>query len=574
MNIIDIMDDPRFFKPLFRDEQSWRAWRVFLKALFGIPITDKSERKLFRKCTGLKKPKNGPSKETYVIAGRRSGKSFISSLIAVYLAAFKDWSPYLNPGEKGWIFIIATDKDQAKIIMNYISGILNSNAVFRRLIGRELQWEIELKNGIVIAVKTCNYRTIRGFTVLAAICEEIAFWRDENSANPAQEVLAALRPALATIPESMLIGISTPYSRSGVLWEQFRNNFGKGDARSPLIWKAPTRVMNPTIDGEIIENDLREDYARAKSEWDAEWREDIEGFLSLEVIEAAVVPGRFELSRLKDTEYFGFIDASAGRQDSFTLAICHKEKSGNIVLDLIREVQPPFPPQSVVAEFSEELQDYGVSYIEGDRFSGEWVVSEFAKHGISMKNSELTTSEIYLEFLPLIMNNSVELLENRRLIDQLRGLERRTRPGGRSLISHAAFSGAHDDLAVAAAGACVLASKSDTDFFLLQEYALARANDPPGNISMEEDLECRSRTWLLTGTLPPPIDERVGRRQNLHQEAETLTGKNAAPVDHEELETTKSALITRWNTGTEATSETKQPGFGTKKTVACIKTVK
>jgi hypothetical protein len=43
MNIIDIIDDPRFFKPLFRDERSWRAWRVFLKALFGIPITDKAE---------------------------------------------------------------------------------------------------------------------------------------------------------------------------------------------------------------------------------------------------------------------------------------------------------------------------------------------------------------------------------------------------------------------------------------------------------------------------------------------------------------------------------------------------
>ena len=52
MNIIDIIDDPRFFKPLFRDERSWRAWRVFLKALFGIPITDKAEKKLFRTCTG------------------------------------------------------------------------------------------------------------------------------------------------------------------------------------------------------------------------------------------------------------------------------------------------------------------------------------------------------------------------------------------------------------------------------------------------------------------------------------------------------------------------------------------
>lgn len=521
MNIVEIMEDPRFFRPLFRNQESWRPWKVFLKALFGIVLTEESERELFRQCTGLREPRNGPSKEAYVIAGRRSGKSFVSSLIAVYLAAFKDWSPYLSPGEKGWIFIIATDKEQAKIIKNYISGILNSNEIFRKLIERELQWEIELKNGIVIAVKTCNYRTIRGFTVLAAVCEEIAFWRDENSANPAQEVLAALRPALATIPESILVGISTPYSRSGVLWEQFSNNFGKGEARSPLIWKAPTRIMNPTIDAELIENDLREDYARAKSEWDAEWREDIEGFLSLEVIEAAVVPGRFELSRLKDTEYFGFIDASAGRQDSFTLAICHKEKSGNIVLDCIREVQPPFQPQSVVAEFSEWLQDYGVSYIEGDRYSGEWVISEFAKHGISMKNSELTSSEIYLEFWPLIMNGSVELLENRRLIDQLRGLERRTRAGGRTFISHGPFSGAHDDLAVAAAGACVLASQSDGDFNELLKEALTRP-DYSEDLTFEEELEKRAVTWLLTGNLPPSRFDRQGLRESGDKKVEAV----------------------------------------------------
>jgi len=191
MNIIDTMDDIRFFKRLFKDRQTWQAWRVFLKALFGIPITDKSERTLYGECTGLKNPKAGPIREAYVIAGRRSGKSFISSLIAVYLAAFKDWSPYLRGGEKGWIFIIANDKEQAKIIKNYVSGILHSNEIFERLIVRELQWEIELKKNIVIAVKTCNYRTVRGFTILAAICEEIAFWRDENSANPAQEVLAA-----------------------------------------------------------------------------------------------------------------------------------------------------------------------------------------------------------------------------------------------------------------------------------------------------------------------------------------------------------------------------------------------
>jgi hypothetical protein len=494
MNIIDIINDSRFFKPLFRDEGSWRAWMVFLKALFGIPITDKVERKLFRRCTGLKKPKNGPSREAYVIAGRRSGKSYMSSLIAVYLAAFKDWSPYLNAGEKGWIFIIATDKEQAKIIKKYISGILNSNELFRRLIEKEHQTEIELKNGVVIAVKTCNYRTVRGFTVLAAICEEIAFWRDESSANPAEEVLAALRPALATIPESMLIGISTPYSRSGLLWEQYRKYYGNGEGRSPLIWKAPTRIMNPTIDNDIIENDLRDDYARAKSEWEAEWREDIEGFLSLEVIEAAVVPGRFELPRLPDVTYSAFIDPSGGRQDSFTLAICHKDGNGKTVLDCVREVRPPFRPQSVTQEFAEVLESYAISYVESDRYAAEFVVAEFANHGIIVEASDYSSSEIYLNFLPLMMNGSVELLENRRLVEQLRGLERRTRVGGRDLISHGPFVGAHDDIANAVAGAVIRTSKQSKAF---SAEVLAEMMFPKSYLSREERFNNYVTNFLL-----------------------------------------------------------------------------
>jgi hypothetical protein len=45
------------------------------------------------------------------------------------------------------------------------------------------------------------------------------------------------------------------------------------------------------------------------------------------------------------------------------------------------------------------------------------------------------------------------LLDNRRLATQLLGLERRTARGGRDSIDHA--SGAHDDLANAAAGVLV-----------------------------------------------------------------------------------------------------------------------
>ncbi|MBA7614665.1 hypothetical protein ES703_21934 [subsurface metagenome] len=458
MNIIQAIHSQDVFKLLFKDVETWHTWEVYLQVLFGLPIKDQWDLDLLQECTGLEGGKKVPSKESFVICGRRAGKSFISSIIAVYIAIFKDWSKYLSAGERGNIFIIANDKSQARIIKNYISGILKSNASFRRLVAKDLTWEIELKNQISIMVKTCDFRTIRGYTLLCAILEEMAFYRSDESANPDKEILSAVRPSLATIPESLLIGISTPYSRAGVLFEMWKKHYGKADG--PLIWKAKTTTMNPTINRDIIKEALADDPSAASAEWEAEFRADIEAFMPPEFIEAVVIPGRFELPKIEGAEYFAFADPSGGRQDSFTLGIAHKDKDGKIILDVSREQRPPFQPKVVVKEFSETLRVYEISEIESDRYAAEWVSEAFRDNEIEVKNSELSASEIYLSFLPLVANGTIELLDNKRLKSQLAGLERKVRPGGKDSITH--YPGGHDDVANSAAGVCVMASKKES----------------------------------------------------------------------------------------------------------------
>lgn len=458
MDIIEALQDKNLFGWLLKDPATWGSWFTYLKALFGIPIKDEAELKLLKSCTGLAAQPVERVKESYVIAGRRSGKSFISAVIASYLAAFYDWRPYLSPGERGWIFVIANDKAQAKIIKNYISAIFNHNQLFKRLVQKETVEGIDLRNGISISIKSCDFRTVRGYTILCVILEEIAFWRSEESANPDKEILNAIRPAMATIPESLLIGISTPYSRSGVLYETWKKYYG--EAGGPLIWQAATEVMNPTIDRVTIEKALADDAEVARSEWFAEWRSDVSSFLPAEVIEACVIPERYELPRNKEFYYLGFLDPSGGRSDSFTLAIAHKEGKGEdkkIVLDILKEAKPPFKPEAVAKEFAEILKSYEAVKVWADRYGGEWVTDCFAKYGIWVRPCELSASELYLEFLPMIMQGSVQLLDSKRLISQLSGLERRVRTGGKDLITH--FPGAHDDLANACAGACVMASR-------------------------------------------------------------------------------------------------------------------
>ena len=90
---------------------------------------------------------------------------------------------------------------------------------------------------------------------------------------------------MATIPEAKLLVISSPYSKAGILFEAHHNHFGRDD--SPvLVWQAPTVVMNPSISEEFVQGEIEADPDAGRSEWLAQFREDVEAAFSLESIES------------------------------------------------------------------------------------------------------------------------------------------------------------------------------------------------------------------------------------------------------------------------------------------------
>ena len=139
-----------------------------------------------------------------------------------------------------------------------------------------------------------------------------------------------------------------------------------------------------------------------------------------------------------------------------TLAVAHSEGK-TAVLDAVREVRAPFSPGAVVEEFSELLHRYQVWTVHGDRYAGEWPREQFQQRSINYEPSELVKSELYLGFLPMLNSHSVALIEHPRLEHQLVSLERKVTRNGRDTIDH--MRGAHDDIANAVAGACVLAQQ-------------------------------------------------------------------------------------------------------------------
>src|SRR5690606_23479198 len=105
VNILQACADPHLFAPWFKKRETWAAWRVFLAALFGLPM-DAKERRVYAQCTGRKAaPKRG-FEEAWVIVGRRGGKSFTTALVGAYVGAFMDYSAYLAPGERATVLIL------------------------------------------------------------------------------------------------------------------------------------------------------------------------------------------------------------------------------------------------------------------------------------------------------------------------------------------------------------------------------------------------------------------------------------------------------------------------------------
>jgi hypothetical protein len=454
VTIISAAADPKLFAPWFKEPATWQAWFAFLASLFALPMTD-DQLAVFRQCTGREAPPASPITEAWLICGRRAGKSFILALIAVFLATFNNYLQYLSPGERGTIVIIAADRRQARTIFRYIKGLLNKVPMLARLIERETAETFDLNNSVSIEIQTASFRSARGYTLIAALCDETAFWRSDESANPDKEILAALRPAMATIPGAMLLCASSPYARRGALWDVHRRHYGK---ESPvLVWQAATRVMNPSVPQCVIDEAMEADPASAAAEFMAQFRSDVESFVSREAVDAAVIIGRHELPPLPGVSYRGFTDPSGGSADAMTCAIAHFDRaSGRVVLDAVRERRPPFSPDGVVQEFAELLKAYRCNKVTGDRYAGEWPRERFRTHGITYECSEKPKSDLYRDLLPLLNSGRTELLDHARLTAQLCGLERRTARGGRDSIDHG--PGAHDDLANAVAGAIVFAN--------------------------------------------------------------------------------------------------------------------
>jgi hypothetical protein len=446
VNILEFLDTPELMGDTFTGP-SWEGWRAIFSGAFAVPM-DEDRTKLFKALSGGRNPPSERVRELWIVGGRRIGKTQNAGAMAVYLATvaaeLEGLNEKLSRGERGIVALIAVDRSQASIAMCYIRALVNDSPTLSSMVTSQSKTSVEFSNNTAIVVFTNSFRGVRGRTLIAAVFDECAFFRSDQSANPDTELYRAAQPGLATTG-GLMCGISSPYAKRGLLYDKYRKHYGRdGDV---LVIQASTEQLNPAIDRRVIEEALKDDPEAAQSEWLGLFRQDLEAFVGRETIEALVRPSPLELPFNREHRYFAFTDPTGGGADEFGLAIAHLE--GDLaVIDLVRGLKGI--PAAIVAEYAPILKAYGIYQVHGDHYAGSWPADEFRRHGISYIRADKPKSDQYKDCLPMLNSGRVQLPPDEKLILQLANLERRTHRSGKDSIDHPV--GGHDDRANVVAG--------------------------------------------------------------------------------------------------------------------------
>jgi hypothetical protein len=454
LSIIEFIEHPE----LLNDQSLSVAQKTFLKATYGLPLNSE-EREIYQRATGRSEIVSIEQNEATLIAGRRSGKtSKIGAYIALY-EAFRDH--HLTRGDRGYVMLIAPVKYQAKNAMRFIRAYLKSSPLLKRYVARERSEEVELANGISIVCYPCSYIAVRGVSVICAICDEMAFWHHkETAANPEEEVLAALRPAMATYSTSKLIKTSTPHRKDGVLWREFQQR----TELDHLVWKLPSPEMNPTLQLSVLEKARKRDEENFRREYLAEFTDQIAAWVVPDVLDPCIVRGRTELPRVEKGNYVVAVDPAFLHND-FALAVLHKTADGSVVVDRVERwagtKQAPLGYEWVCGEIARIINEYGIREVLGDQYCAPVIRQYFDKLGIRYHECTFgvhTRADLFGNLRHLLVQRKIELLDQPVLLRQLRALEERRTTNG-NIDIRPSYS-QKDDVAVAVAlGAFELAKR-------------------------------------------------------------------------------------------------------------------
>jgi hypothetical protein len=239
-------------------------------------------------------------RQLVVRAGRRAGKSSWACVFAVAFALVYAGLGLVPPGDTGWCVFVSVSVAEAASRLRTIASIMDVLQVPYRTDGETLIIE---GTNIGFRVVACSIASVSGWTSILVIADEVPKWRDGDGLNPAGEVLAALKPTMASQPLSLILLLGSPMGHG----DPHAKAFDQGDNAFQMTAFATTWEANESI-GEQETHDLEPDPRVHAREYGAKPQGDALGAFDERLLDVAHQDPGFDYVQVSAT--IGVIDSS------------------------------------------------------------------------------------------------------------------------------------------------------------------------------------------------------------------------------------------------------------------------
>lgn len=385
-------------------------------------------------------------------AGRRAGKSSTFCRLAVVEGVYGQH--HIPPGDVGVVAFISTTRDEAGQRLRTVKAILDALGIKYR----PCDGGVELADKpIAFKVYTASVSGVSGFTGILIVADEVAKWKDSDTgANPATEVLASVRPTMATQPNARIILSSSPLGK----WDAHFDAYEQGDNDFQVTAYATTWEANPSVteaDTHALEPD------------EATWMREYKAIPSTEILESLFTDAEIDkttraapesVEREAGVTYEAAMDP-ATRANAWTLVIAALRDTGRGVRRSIvcaREWRgtsaQPLSPKVVFAEAAPLLTSYGVDTVWSDQASGDALRDIASDVNINLVLEPWTQANKISAFRDLqtwVRTDQVELAPIEHMKQDLLGVRRKYTRSGVTIDLLKTPDGRHSDYAPAIA---------------------------------------------------------------------------------------------------------------------------
>lgn len=399
------------------------------------------------------------------VVGARGGKSYL--LIALRLVwgmLVRDLS-VLAPGELAYATVVAPNDRHRQHVINFALGVMRSRPELRRLLRLPQGTKADAPVSAFDvyrpdydayvrfwgAVASAGGNDVRGKWHTDVALDECAFFRDATAKINDEDIFEAAISRV--LPGGQCILGSTPWAQAGVLYQLWRDNYGK--PTTALVAHASTLTLNDREDVRaVVEYETKRNPDNAAREYDAQFMTVGTTFLfESDAIEQAISDEVFE-PRPGDVIVaggdFGFLS------DSSALVMAAKRGEVLHVYDGVEErPRPgaPLKPSVTVDVFATKIAGK-CGYLMADGHYRASIEEHLQRYGLNFAPAPAIPADAYMRARMLMRETGrvvVHPLPFRdRLIQQLREVHARPTAGGRIAIHNPRWSdGGHGDIASA-----------------------------------------------------------------------------------------------------------------------------